>query len=339
MNAAIQLGEQVGLKRACEALAVPRATLYRHRAPPVERPPRPRPARSLGAEERAKILEVLHSERFRDQSVAETYGALLSEGTYLASKSTMYRVLRAVGETRERRDQRRHPSHAVPRLEATGPNQVWTWDITKLRGPQRGRFFYLYVVLDLYSRFVVAWMLAKVESAEHAEKLLQEAYTRQGVTPGTLTVHADRGAPMTSRMVTELLAELGVSKSSSRPRVSNDNAFSEAQFKTVKHNPWYPGWFEDITDARAYCRELFGWYNDEHHHSGIAGLPPRVVHEGRGAAVLAERQKVLDAAYARHPERFVRGRPSAGALPERVCVNPAPTTHDMTGDPQREEVP
>lgn len=338
MNAALELGAQVGLKPACDALGVCRATVYRRRVPRAERRPRQRPARALSKAENAKILDELHSERFRDLSVAEVYGALLAEGTYLASKSTMYRVLRAAGETRERRNVRRHPGHAAPVLTATGPNQVWTWDITKLRGPSRGQFFFLYVVLDLYSRFAVAWMLAEVESAEHAEKLLSEAYARQGVRPESLTVHSDRGAPMTSRTVTALLAELGVTKSSSRPRVSNDNAFSEAQFKTVKYNPWYPERFVDRADAVEYCRKLFRWYNDEHSHVGIAGLPPRVVHEGRGAQELARRQTVLDAAYARNPERFVNGAPKAGSLPAQVCINPTPTDHAVSGDAHSEEV-
>lgn len=338
MSVAIELGLQVGFKPACEALEVSRATLYRRLRPAGPPSPRPTSPRALTAEERAEVLRVLHSERFKDSSVPEVYATLLSEGVYLASSSTMYRILRASSGTRERRNVREHPRRVKPVLTATGPNQVWTWDITRLRGPKRGDFYYLYVVIDIYSRMVVGWLLTDHESAEMAELLLSATLERHGIGQGELTIHSDRGAPMTSQTVAQLLAELDVKRSLSRPRVSNDNPFSESQFKTTKYNPWFPGKFLSEADAREYCRGFFRWYNDEHCHSGIAQLPPRVVHEGRADEVLAQRQAVLDAAYAHHPERFVHGRPSPGTLPEVVSINPEPQAVEVAGPPQSEEV-
>ncbi len=340
MTIAIELGREIGIKPACDALDVSRATVYRRLSPRTSSEEPRRPHRALTDAERETVLAVVHSERFKDSSVREIYGTLLSEGVYLASVSTIYRVLRAASETRERRNVRKHPSYGAPRLVATGPNQVWTWDITKLPGPKRGQFYCLYVVIDIYSRMVVGWLLADHESAALADELLASTITRHRIQPGTLTLHADRGAPMTSITVRELLAELEVSRSHSRPRVSNDNPFSESQFKTTKYNPWFPGRFASLEDARAYCRMFFNWYNDEHCHSGIASLPPRIVHEGRADAELAKRQAVLDAAHARRPERFVNGPPTAGSLPESVAINPEPHAVDLTtqGDPQREEV-
>lgn len=338
MSVAIELGLQVGFKPACDALEVSRATLYRRLRPARSARVRPTPARALAPEERAEVRRVLHSERFKDSSVREVYATLLSEGVYLASPSTMYRILRTASGTRERRNVRVHPRREKPVLTATGPNQVWTWDITRLRGQKRGEFYYLYVVIDIYSRMVVGWLLTDHESAEMAELLLSETLERYGIGCGELTIHSDRGAPMTSQTVTQLLSELDVKRSLSRPRVSNDNPFSESQFKTTKYNPWFPGKFMSEGDAREYCRAFFSWYNDEHCHSGIALLPPRVVHEGRADEVLAERQAVLDEAYARHPERFVHGRPSAGELPEAVSINPEPQAVEVAGPPQSEEV-
>lgn len=325
MNTVIELGREIGFKPACEALEVSRATVYRRLKPKARRPRRPSP-RALSAEERQRVLDVLHSETFRDLSVPEVYATLLTSGEYLASTSTMYRVLRAASGTRERRNIRNHPTYQKPELVATGPNQVWTWDITKLRGPQRGVYYSLYVVLDIYSRMVVGWLLADRESAALAERLLAETIERHGIMEGQLKIHSDRGAPMTSQTVSQLLANLGVTKSLSRPKVSNDNAFSESQFKTTKYNPWFPGRFGSIDHARSYCRFFFGWYNDEHCHNGIAMLTPRQVHEGRADEILASRQATLDAAYAEHPERFVRGRPSAGSLPAEVWINPPEKT-------------
>lgn len=338
MSLAQELGAAVGVKAACEALGVSRATLYRRRSRRPEKPRR-RPARALGADERQAILDTLHSERFADASVPQVQATLLTEGTYLGSVSTMYRVLRDAGEVRERRRVRRHPAHTKPVLTATGPNQVWTWDITKLPGPP-GSHFSLYVVLDLYSRLVVAWLLADRESATLAERLLETAIRRHTIAPGTLTIHSDRGAPMTSRTVRQLLDRLDVARSLSRPRVSNDNPFSESQFKTTKYNPWFPERFDSMAQAKAFCRPFVRWYNDEHCHSGIAMLTPRDLHEGRADAVLAKRQATLDRAYAQHPERFPNGPPTVPRPPRAVHINPAATTVDLPPGtpPQAEEV-
>jgi len=337
--AAVELGGKVGLQAACEALAVSRATLYRRRQDDEGAPEdRGGSHRALDATQRQQVLDVMHSKRFRDSSVREVYYTLLEEGTYIASVSTFYRILRAASGTRERRNVRVHPVYIKPTLHATGPNQVWTWDITKLPGPRRGVYYSLYVVIDIFSRMVVGWLLAEQESSVLAERLLSECFARHGMTAEQLTVHSDRGSPMTSRTVTQLLAELGVQKSLSRPRVSNDNPFSESQFKTLKYNPWMPRKFATLDDARTYCRFFFGWYNDEHHHHGITYLTPRQVHEGRQDEILAARQATLDQAYLRHPERFPHGPAGAGSLPEDVWINPAPTSIMVGKTPQKDEI-
>lgn len=339
MSAAEALGRGVGVSAACAALRVSRATLYRRRQPRAPRARQPS-HRALSEVERKTILEVLHSERFRDLAVRQVYGALLGEGKYLASPSTMYRILRASSGARERRNVREHPTYTKPQLVATAPNQVWSWDITRLPGPNRRDWYYLYVVIDIYSRMVVGWMVAEHENATLAKRLLEETFNRQGVGPGQLVIHSDRGAPMTSKTTKQLLSDLDVKGSLSRPRVSNDNPFSESQFKTTKYNPWMPDRFASLEDARVYGRFFFPWYNDEHCHSGIASLPPRVVHEGRATEVLAARQAVLNEAYARHPERFVGGRPCAGTLPTKVTINPAPEAIDLpsAGAAEQDEV-
>jgi putative transposase len=250
------------------------------------------------------------------------YAKLLDEQKYLCSVSTMYRVLHAYREVRERRNQLRHPPYAKPELLATQSNMLWSWDITKLLGPAKWTYYYLYVIMDVYSRYVVGWMVAERESATLAERLIAETCAKQGIAPGQLTIHADRGSAMVSKPVAFLLADLGVTKTHSRPHVSDDNPYSEAQFKTLKYRPDYPERFGSPADARTWCQQLFRWYNNEHHHSGLKLLTPADVHFGRAESVLAKRQAVLQAAYAAHPERFVKGAPVSPALPDAVWINP-----------------
>jgi len=268
------------------------------------------------------VLGVLDSERFVDQPPREVYGRLLSEGTYLCSVRTMYRLLNERSPVRDRRNHREPRSHSVPRLSAAAPNAVWSWDISKLPTYQRGVFLNLYVVLDMYSRYVVAWMVAAHENSALAKQLFAEAVARYGIDPGTLIVHQDRGAPMTSHGFAELLGSLGVERSYSRPRVSDDNAFSESLFHTVKYQPDYPGRFQDIAHARAWCDEFFRWYNTDHHHDGLALFTPQDVFAGHVERIAERRQLALDAAFERAPERFVAGRPVAARPPERVMLNP-----------------
>lgn len=312
----------LGTAAACDALGVARASVYRRRQP--ARPPaaRPTPPRALDRGERQTVLETLNGERFLDQAPAQVHATLLDEGTYLCSPRTMYRLLDAAGEIKERRDQVRRPHFAAPELLATRPNEVWSWDITKLLGPVKWTYFYLYVILDIFSRYVVGWMIAPHESAALAERLIAETCAKYGIQPGQLTLHADRGGAMRSKPVALLLADLGVVKTHSRPYVSNDNPFSEAQFRTLKYCPQFPDRFGSIEDGRAFGQVFFPWYNQEHHHSGLGFLTPAVVHFGRAEVVRGSRDRVLAAAYARHPERFVNGRPHPADLPTAVWINP-----------------
>jgi putative transposase len=325
-QAVATLAPAVGTVRACRAVGQPRAGWYRrHRqSPPPPRPPRaasaPQP-RALQATERQQVLEVLHAERFWDQAPASVYATLLDEGVYLASVSTMYRLLRQRGETGDRRRHATHPARVKPELLATGPNQCWSWDITKLAGPAKWTWYYLYVILDIYSRYVVGWMVAAREAAVLAERLLAEAIANQQVEAGQLTIHADRGTSMTSKPVAMLLADLGVTRSHSRPHVSDDNPYSESQFKTLKHHPTFPDRFGCIQDARAFCQRFFGWYNLEHRHSGIALLTPADVHYGHAEQIITARAAILEGAYAAHPERFVGKPPVPPALPDMVWIN------------------
>ena len=337
MEAIANLIPTVGVQAACLALGVPRATFSRwHRAPvgaaaPTGAPPRVHP-RALADDERQAVLDVLHSPRFCDVSPAETYATLLDEGTYLASERTMYRVLAAAGETGERRHQRMHPAYAKPELLATRPNEVWSWDITKLLGPAKWTSFYLYVLLDIFSRYVVGWMVAYQEQAALAERLIAETAAKQGIPAGQLTLHADRGSAMTSKPVAFLLADLGITKTHSRPHVSNDNPYSEAQFKTLKYRPDFPARFDGIEAARAFCQAFFPWYNTEHRHSGVGLLTPEAVHFGQADPMHAARRQVLLAAYALHPERFVRHAPEPPPLPTAAWINPprpATTTQEV----------
>jgi putative transposase len=328
----IQTAEELalahGVAAACTALAVPRSSLYRARptpnvpqTPASEPTTRPTPPRALSAVEKAQVREVLNSERFADLAPREVYAELLDEERYLCSISTMYRILAQHAEVRERRNQLRHPAYQKPELLATGPNQVWSWDITKLRGPSKGVYYYLYVLLDIYSRYVVGWLLAASESAELAEQLIVESCAKQGVQRAQLTLHADNGSPMIAKTVAILLADLGVAKSHSRPHVSNDNPYSEAQFKTLKYRLDYPDRFGSLADARQWARSFFAWYNDQHHHSGLGLLTPAVVHTARAETVRHKRQAVLRQAYQAHPERFTKGPPRAAKLPAAAWIN------------------
>jgi len=320
-----QAAPQAGIAPVCRALGLPRATVYRAwqaQDTPKERTSRPTPARALSKSERETVLKVLHEPRFVDQPPAQVYATLLDAGRYLCSVRTMYRILDAAGEVKERRNQREHPVYAKPELLATGPNQVWSWDITKLKGPAKGSYFHLYVILDIFSRYVVGWMVANRESAALAQRLIAQTCAKQEILPEQLTLHADRGTSMKSKCVAMLLADLGVTKTHSRPQVSNDNPFSESQFKTMKYRPDFPERFGCIEDARAHCKTFFAWYNGEHHHSALGWMTPEDVHYGRTEIITAERQQTLAAAYARHPERFVRRAPQAPSVPEAVWINP-----------------
>ena len=315
------LASTVGTQAACQALGMSRATVYRHRRPRPTPAPRPRPARALTAAERDAVRGELHQPRFVDLAPAEVYATLLDEGRYLCSLRTMYRVLAAAHEARERRNQLRHVA-PTPELLATRPNEVWSWDITKLLGPAKWTYFYLYVILDIFSRYVVGWMVAHQERAALAERLIEVACETQEIVPSQLTIHADRGASMTSKPVALLLADLGITRTHSRPHVSNDNPFSEAQFKTLKYRPTFPERFGSLQAARAFCQPFFRWYNAEHRHTGIGLLTPAMVHYGQAEAVRAQRADVLAAAYAAHPGRFVRKPPTPPAVPDRVWINP-----------------
>jgi len=349
MEAARELASLVGVSGACRALVLPRATYYRRLAVVPAPDDRDTPTeasrgdqnavgqadpnlarrspRALNEAEQQKVLAVLHSERFVDRSPGQVYATLLDEGSYLCSERTMYRVLEMHQEVKERRNQRKHPEYTKPELLATAPNEVWSWDITKLRGPVKWTYFYLYVILDIFSRYVVGWMVATKECAELAKQLIEETCTKQGIGPGELTLHADRGSPMKAKTTALLLADLGVAQSHGRPHVSDDNPFSESQFKTLKYNAQFPERFGSLMDARAFCGPFFLGYNTEFRHSGIAMMTPEMVHYGLTEAVRAKRQCVLAEAYAAHPERFVRGKPMPADVPNAVWINPPPKDH------------
>lgn len=320
---------ELGVKATCTALGVPRASYYRARRPRPERKPRPKPARALATEERSEVLAVLHEPRFVDLAPAEIYACLLDEGTYLCSERTFYRILADAAEVRERRAQRSHPRYAAPELLATAPNQLWSWDITRLLGPRKLIYYYLYVLLDIFSRYVVGWLLADRESAEFGKRLLETSCQRQGILPGQLTIHSDRGGPMTSKTMKQLLEDLVATRSFSRPRVSNDNPFSEAQFKTLKYRPEFPERFGSMAEARELCRTLIPWYNQEHRHVGLGLFTPHDVHHGLAGAKWAVRDRVLAEAFERNPERFPHGRPKPRRVPAAVWINPPATGKEL----------
>ena len=311
----------VGRRRACAALGRSRASHYRAKKPPLYGPPAPRHShRALAPAEADAIVGTLNEERFCDKAPTQVWATLLDEGTYLASVSTMYRLLRERAQVRERRAQARRPASVKPELVAKRPNEVWSWDITKLAGPYKWTWFQLYTILDIYSRYVVGWLVASKESATLAEQLIADAIYRHGVEAGRLTLHADRGSSMTSRTVSQLLADLGVLQSHSRPHQSNDNPYSESQFKTLKYSPNFPKRFNNIAAARSFCDDFFGYYNHEHRHSGIGLHTPADVHYGMAEAVREKRQGVLDAAYDAMPHRF-RRPPTAPRIPTVAWIN------------------
>ena len=325
-----ELTPVIGTRPACRALGAAPATVYRHRNPPPAGPPRPRaaPARALSEAEREAVLAELHSERFVDSSPAQVWATLLDEGRYLASERTMYRLLAAHhGEVRERRAQLEHPAYAKPELLAERPNELWSWDISKLKGPAKWTYYYLYVVLDVFSRYAVGWTVQHRESGPIAQALIAQAAEQQQISGDQLTVHADRGSSMTSKPVAFLLADLGITRSHNRPYTSTDNPYSEAHFKTLKYRPAFPARFDSIEHARAFCREFFDYYNHSHRHSGIGLMTPAAVHHGHAETIRQQRSRVLDAAYAATPERFVRRPPAPPALPTAAWIN-EPTANE-----------
>jgi len=325
MAAAASLADTVGKKAACQALAVPRATFYRHTAEKsrsgANLSRRPAPPLALSPQERQKVLDIAHEERFWDSSPYQIYATLLDEGCYIASISTFYRVLAANREVRERRKQVSRPRYQKPELLATGPNEVWSWDITKLKSPAKWAYFHLYVIMDIFSRYVVGWMVAHRESATLAKRLIAETCEKQKIAREQLTLHADRGSSMKSKLVAHLLSDLGVTKTHSRPHVSNDNPYSEAQFKTLKYSPSFPERFGSIQDARSFCRRFFDWYNTVHKHSGIALLTPEQVHYGQAEEIQAQRAAVLESAFKEHEKRFKGKPPKPFPLPEAAWIN------------------
>jgi len=335
MAAVADLAPEVGIAAACRLLDVPRSSYYRASRPAPPPAPRPRSPRALTDTEQAHIREVLNSPRFADCTPRQIYATLLDEGTYLCHWRTFYRLLAAHDEVRERRNQLRHPAYAAPELLATGPNQLWSWDITKLKGPCAWTYFYLYVILDVFSRCVVGWMVMERESGLLAEEFIAETCRQEGIGPQQLTLHADNGSSMTSKTVAQLLADLGVTKTHSRPHVSNDNPYSEAQFKTMKDGPMYPDRFASLADARDWVTTFVQWYNHEHRHSGLGLLTPAMVHGGTANAVVAARQAVLTAAAATHPARFVRGQPTPLTVPTEAWINPPLSTAPPADDPTR----
>jgi putative transposase len=327
-NGVNELAPTVGIKAACNHLGRSRATHYRQNQPPLHGPPTPRPrsTRALPDRETERILETLNSERFCDRAPAQIWATLLDEGTYLCSVSTMYRLLRARHQLRDRRNQRRHPAHLKPELMATGPNQVWSWDITKLAGPHKWNWFHLYVILDVHSRYVIGWLVAPRETARLAEELIAACVDVENVPAGQLSIHADRGSSMTSKTVSQLLADLGILQSHSRPHTSNDNPYSESQFKTLKQSPRFPKRFASLPAARAFVDTFMEHYNHQHRHSGIGYHTPADVHTGQAGTVRAARQRILDRAYQQHPERFHKP-PQAPSIPAITWINkPEETT-------------
>ncbi|MEV0290348.1 IS3 family transposase [Kribbella sp. NPDC050820] len=334
-EAITELEPLIGTRKACEATGRPQASHYRrHRQSPLPaRPPKPQP-RALTRSERDEVRAVLNSPEHVDKAPAAVYHELLDAGIYLASISTMYRILREHDEVHERRRQATHPARVKPELVATRPNMCWSWDITKLRGPANWTYYYyLYVIIDIYSRYVVGWLLAECESAALAEQLLADSITKQNAEPDTLTIHADNGSSMASKPVAFLLADLGVTKTHSRPHVSNDNPYSEAQFKTMKYRPDFPEQFGSMADARSFCQRFFTWYNAEHYHSGIGWHHPIDVHYGHADTIRTGRAEVLTAAYTRNPERFVRKHPEPPVLPTSAWINKPSDPDDKEHQP------
>ena len=323
MDATVSLSRMIGKKPACDAMAIPRATFYRYQGKRsvTNICRRPAPPLALSPKERQAILEVAHEKRFWDATPYQMYATLLDEGRYLASVRTIYRVLSANNEVRERRRQVSRPHYQRPELLATAPNEVWSWDITKLKGPAKWNYFHLYVILDIFSRYVVGWMVAHRESASLAKRLIKETCEKQQIPERQLTLHADRGSSMKSKLVAHLLADLGVTKTHNRPHVSNDNPYSESQFKTLKYSPGFPERFGSVQDARAFCQSFFAWYNNVHKHSGIGLLTPKQVHYGQAHDIWQQRAVVLESAFKDHAKRFKGKKPKPFPLPEAAWIN------------------
>lgn len=333
MKTASDLSRDVGRRPACEALGVPRATFYRHIQrklnPPKGNVVRSAPPLALCMAEKQNVVDILHSDRFQDKAPYEVYATLLDEGQYHCSIRTMYRILASEhGDVKERRRRHQRGHYQKPELLATAPNQVWSWDITKLKGPVKWTYFYLYVIMDIFSRYIVGWMVAHREKDALAKQLIEQSYIKQNIESGQLTVHADRGSSMKSKVVAHLLADLGITKTHSRPHVSNDNPYSEAQFKTLKYCPEFPERFGSIQDARAFCQPFFNWYNKDHRHSGIALMTPEQVHYGKSKNVFDFRSQILVEAFRKNPLRFKGKLPKPTALPEAVWIN-KPKTEEI----------
>jgi putative transposase len=321
METVTEMGPRLGIAPTCAALGLPRATYYRRMQPKKPRSPRPAPKQALSPAERQTVLATLHEDRFIDAAPTEIYAQLLDEGQHLCSIRTMYRVLAENQEVRERRRQRLHPVYAKPELLATAPNQVWSWDITKLLGPAKWTYFYLYVLLDIFSRYVVGWLVAEAESAALAKRLIAESCARQNIQPDQLTIHMDRGSPMRAKTLAQTMATLGVVKSHSRPHVSDDNPFSEAQFKTLKYRPDFPARFDSLRHSEMHGQDFFPWYNEEHHHVALGLMTPHDIHYGLAQEKWNRRAHALAAKYAAHPERFPRGLPTPPPLPTAAWIN------------------
>jgi putative transposase len=323
MTSIESLRETVGVKAACEAIGLPRATFYRKLKPRAlqTKTPSAHPS-SLSLKERQDVLDVLNQPEWMDQPPLAVYASLLDQGTYLCSVRTMYRILQSAGEVKERRNHRPSTTYKKPELLATAPNQLWSWDITKLKGPQKWSYFYLYVILDVFSRYTVGWMISLKESCHLAQDFISETLQKQTIQPHQLTLHADRGSSMTSKPVAFLLADLGITKSHSRPYTSNDNPFSESQFKTLKYRPEFPERFGSVEDAKAYCRQFFHWYNTQHYHTGIELLTPESVHYGKDRSIIEHRNQVRQAARQKFPERFKGKKEASFQLPTHVWINP-----------------
>ncbi len=327
MEALMVLDPDCGIITAtCVALGVSRATLHRRQTAALLPPPapcrRPTPARALAGPERQRVIDLLREPQYVDLAPAEVYATLLDQGIYHCSIRTMYRILHEHAEVRDRRQQRRHNVYQKPELLAEGPNQVWSWDITKLMGPRKWAYFYLYVIIDIFSRRVIGWHVADTESAALFKPLFEDSVAKHGVVAGELTLHADRGPSMTAKATAFLLADLGVTKSHSRPYTSNDNPFSESHFKTLKYQPQFPKRFGCIQDAKTFCRHFFNWYNRDHHHLGIGLMTPDQVHYGQADQIYAARQTILDQAFQINPERFVNRPPKPPLKPTAVWINP-----------------
>lgn len=330
MNAVQNLARAIGSRvQACAALNMPRSTFYRCLKPDSPRKDRPTPPLALSQQEEQQILDILHSERFQDRAPQEIYATLLDEGTHICSVRTMYRILEKHGEVKERRRQVRRPAYEKPELLATGPNQVWSWDITKLKGAQKWNYFNLYVIMDIYSRYVTGWMVADRESSVLAERLIKDSCMKQGIARDQLIIHADRGPSMKSKRVANLLADLGITKTHNRPYVSNDNPYSEAQFKTLKYCPAFPDRFGSIQDSRSFCQAFFTWYNDEHKHTGISLLTPGQLHYGEAKQVIESRNQALQEAFNRHPHRFKYKQPEHPGVPKAAWINKPKTVVDV----------